>query len=301
MANETLTRITGTVVELHPKSSEAWCRAKVRKYDGTHTWVTGKFGLEIGEVLDADCTFNQTYKSHDVVSFADTKGTVANQVVILKLVETLPGVGKVKAAKLSEHFPELFRAVTETPNLVADFVGVDETDVRLVASNLEVEKSKLVGVSALVNRGYPHHLAKRIANTPRAYKAAMESPYKAIKLVEGLGWLIADEVGRKWGIQLDDPDRIKAGIDHYYRTKVTSDGHTRVRRSSLLYPEALPSLLGVGAAKILEQIDNVLIAVFDPPHYTDAIKTDAQLEDGYWYTSEWHLKNAQTIAGFFLR
>ena len=101
--------------------------------------------------------------------------------------------------------------------------------------------------------------------------------------VSGLGWLLADEVGRKMGIKPEDSSRIEAGIDYYYYENVANDGHTRVRGEELLYPEALPSLLGIRASLISEKLEKSLIP----------------LGNG-WYTSEVHRKNAEVIAGFFL-
>jgi exodeoxyribonuclease V alpha subunit len=277
-----LHRLTGIVLELHPKSNENWSRAKIEKADGTVCWVTAQFGLEVGETVDAHCTFNEKFRSFDVVSLADTDGKVTNEVVTLRLVQELSGVGAVKARRLSDRFPDLYETITKDPQQIATACGVDLDEVSRVASILSDEGGLLSRVSKLITYGYPGHIAKKIAKKDAAWKVALESPYRCIRLIDGLGWLIADEVGRKAKIPLDSEDRIVAGIDHYYRDKVHGDGHTKVHAAALLDSGALPNLLGLPRAKIQGHLDVTLI----------------NLNNGY-YTNAHHRKNAATIAGFF--
>lgn len=278
------TRVIGTVVELHAKSGDNWSRAKVRFLDGRTAWVTAKFRIEKGETFDAFCTYNDKYRSYDCVSLAaGTDGEVSNEVVILKLVEVLDGVGQVKARRLGTQFPNLYEVLTETPEAIAQACGADLEKVKRVAAVLGGERSELSRVTTLTGKGWPNHLAKRVAKNDQAYKTALESPYAAIRLVDGLGWLLADEIGRKQGIALDDPKRIEAGIDHFYRENVTGDGHTIVHGDTLLAVENLPSLLGVKEGKIAAKIDEVLLPRGDG-----------------WYTSKKHYDNATIISEFFL-
>lgn len=277
-----LHRLTGVVIDLHAKSGPNWSRAKVQTADGFTSWVTAQFGLEMGETLDANCIYNDKFRSYDVVSLADSDGKVTNEVVTLRLVQELSGVGSVKAGRLSDKFPDLYETITKDPQQIADACGVDLDEVLRVSGILESENVLLSRVSKLLNYGYPGHIAKRIAKNEAAWKIALESPYRCIKLIEGLGWLIADEVGRKAKIPLTSEDRIQAGIDHYYREKVTRDGHTKVTGAALLDPGALPNLLGIGKNVIQPWLDKTLI----------------NLDNGF-YTNARHRENAQTIAGFF--
>lgn len=282
-ATDIVTRLTGTVVELHIKSNENWARAKVRDADGRVAWVTAKFGLNVGETLDAHCTFNQKFKSFDVVRLVDAGGVVSNDVVVLKLVQELAGVGQVKAARLSQQFPDnLYEVMVKTPEIIAEACGVDLEEVTRVATILDSENDILARVSKLLAYGYTGNIAKKIAGKEAAWKLALDCPYSIIRLIDGLGWLTADEVGRKNKVPLDSPKRIAAGIDHYYRNQVTLEGHTKVTLDQLCSSEALPNLLGLPREKIEPHIDTVLI----------------NLDNGY-YTNDRHRANAQTIAGFF--
>ena len=276
--------VTGLVLELHPKSGDRWSRAKLRLENGSTAWVTCKFKLVVGEALTAECTYNAKFKSYDLVKLVDDgDGKVSNAVVILKLVELLDGVGKVKARKLGELFPELYESILDNPEAVATACGANLDDVITVAQQLSTERGNLSRVTELTNLGYPNHLAKQIALVDANYRVALESPYAAIRLVNGLGWLLADEVGRKMGIEASDPKRVEAGINHYYWSEIVNNGHTRVRGEELLFPEALPSMLGIPARLIGEHVDTTLVP----------------LGDG-WYTSDAHRKNATIIAEFFL-
>lgn len=279
-----LHRITGVVRELHPKSGDTWSRAKLQLDTGNHAWAVGKFRLDVGEIITANATFNSKFHSYDLVELiTGHEGEVSNAVVVLKLIDYLPGVGVVKATELSEAFPDtLFDTLINDPEAIAKSCGADVRDVIAVGEDLKNEQTTLGRLSQLIAKGWPNHLAKRVCSNDTHFKIAISSPYRAIPLIAGLGWKIADEIGRKQGIALDAVERIDAGIEHYYTDKIGGVGHTIVPENVLLSPSAVPSLLGVREEKIQERLPEVLVL----------------LEDGR-FTSHTHYKNAQSIASFF--
>lgn len=280
-------RISGKVIELHPKSGENWSRFKLQPVQGYPFWATAKFGVELGDVIEADATFHPTYKSYDVKSLVTAvDGKVSNAVVVLKLIDSLKGVGRIKAAKLADHFPELFDTVCNQPEKIVEFIGGELADVKAVANVLSVEKTTLGRLGELINTGYPQHIAKKIVKAgDKAYTVAAKSPYAAIKFVSGLGWLTADEIGVKWGIKRDDPERISAAINHHYREEVSGSGHTRVHVDDLLGHKAVPALLGLNRDAVpLDLIEAELLPVGDG-----------------WLTSKSHQRNAAVIAEHFLK
>ncbi len=280
-------KITGIVRELHPKSGDNWSRAKVELDTGHPAWVVCKFRLEVGETLVATATFNGTYKSYDVVELIPQDGDkVSNAVVVLKLAEYLDGVGRIKAQRLSDQFPDtLWAKLTDDPKAVATACGADLTDVIAVGEQLKVEQTALGKFSTLLAKGFPNHIAKRICRTDHTYRVAIESPYKAIPLIEGLGWLTADEVGRKQGIPKDNAARIEAGIEYVYAERVAGEGHTLTTADTLLAHGNLPTLLGLTANRIAPHLAAVLVPV----------------EGGTYLTSRRQFDNAEAIAGFFFK
>lgn len=275
-----LTRLTGTVIELHPKSGPSWSRFRLEKLEGDLYWCTAKWGVSVGDVIDVEANYNSKFKSYDVVRNIESTN-VSNEVVCLQLVKYLPGVGVKKAKILSEKFPELYKEITENPTAIADAVNVNVVDVIQVAESLEASQQHYTRVTTLVNQGYPQHLASRIAPVERLYVVAAKCPYSAIKLVSGLGWKIADEIGIKKGIDPRDPNRIKAAINHYYTEQVTGSGHTTVSLGELIDPQAVPALLGCCPTNLDEYFAQELIEHI-PGHYT----------------SRSHRENAETIAFF---
>jgi len=252
---------------------------------GDKSWVTGKFGIELGEVVDAECTYNEKFRSYDMIKLVDSgDGKISNLVVTLKLIEILDGVGQVKARRLADKFPELYETLISDPQSIADACGASLESVVEVQHDLETQRSALTRITKLTEMGYPHHLAKRIALSETAYPVAIKSPYAAIKHVAGLGWVIADEIGRKNGVKLDDAERIAAGIEYFYRLKVSGNGHTRVHVNSLFgQADGLCQLLGTTQDKVSPTLNITLIP----------------LGEG-WYTSDFNRKNAETISTFFL-
>lgn len=279
-----LTRISGLVIEKHPKSNATWSRFKLQEANGSTVWATAKFDVELREVIVAEAEFNQKFKSYDVKSLVQNgEAVVSNEVVTLRLIDTLDGVGKIKARKLADKFPELYKSIIETPEAVAAACGVDLVKVQEVAALLTNDAGKLAHITELVNLGWPHHLAKRIGGDEKVFRIAVKSPYAAIRVVAGLGWETADAIGQSQGIKADDPERIKAGISHFYRENIQGDGHTVVTGEELLNREGLPTLLGVRPALIEPLLKVELVEL-----------------GGGWYTTAFQRKNSEIIARSFL-
>ena len=284
--NKAIFRFTGVVVELHTKSSENWSRARLLLDTGNKEWVTGKFGLKLGEVVVCDCVYDAKFKSYDIKALiCDSVAVVSNTIICLKLVEGLDGVGKVKAQRLSEKYPNLFQAITEVPDEVAAYVGIPVTAVLAVAEDLTREKNNLNRLTALEKAGWPNALAKKAIKNDKIFKVASESPYKAIKLIEGLGWKTADEIGYRQGIKKDDPARVEAAVEYYYADFVADDGHTKVELNELI--NECSGILGLpsyeGVKHVVPAANNTLIGLGDN-----------------WYCTDAHYKNTNTIAEFFL-
>lgn len=284
--NKAVSRLTGVVTELHPKSSENWSRARLALDTGNAAWVTGKFGLRLGEVVICDCTFDAKFKSYEIKALiCDSVAVVSNSVICLKLVEGLDGVGKVKAERLSEKYPNLFQSITEVPDEVAAFVGIPVTSVLAIAEDLTREKNNLNRLTVLEKAGWPNALAKKVIKSDQLYRIASESPYRAIRYVEGLGWKTADEIGSRQGIKKDDPARVEAAVDYYYTDFVAKKGHTKVDLDELL--NECSGILG------LPTYDAVKFVV------PAANNTLINLGDN-WFCTDAHYKNTNTIAEFFL-
>ncbi len=276
------TRITGEVVELHPKSGDTWTRAKVNR--GTSSvWLTCKYRLDLGQVIDVLCSFNAKFKSYDVIRNAGTSGVVSNEVVVTYIVKTLPGVGAVKAGYLSKAAGQdkLFDGILANPQWVADAVGAKIEDVNTLVQELNKYRAEFADVSSLTNYGYTPAIAKAITQLGLV-DAALQSPYPLIPLVTGLGWKLADEVGRKQGIALDAPERVVAGIVHFYNEEVRGQGCTIVSLDELCGSNGAAKFLSVGSDLIREHAVNALIPVGD-----DLV------------ISKQDLSNEQTIQEFF--
>jgi exodeoxyribonuclease V alpha subunit len=280
----TIHRITGTVIDLHAKSGDNWSRAQLLTDEGT-VWVTAKFRLEEGETVEVNATYNAKFRSYDVVEIViPTDGQVSNSVIKMKLVEYVSGVGSVKAGRLAEQFPNLWETLKNNRQAIADACGASLASLDQLVAVLEGQQSALSRVSELIRVGYPNSLAKRIAQNDKQYVIAIKSPYEAIKYVFGLGWALADEIGHRMGIAKDDPVRIEAGVFHYWQTVVSNNGNTRAMAEEILDREELPSLLGLPASKI------DLMKLLVPINTSD---------EGKWYTTDAALANASTIKEFF--
>jgi hypothetical protein len=239
--------------------------------------------VEIGEVITARGTFNSKYFSYDLTELVEnSEGTVSNAIVAMKLAENLDGVGKIKSAKLGERFPLLFDTLINDPQAIVDACGARLEDVVSIGKQLQTQRESLSRLTILKGKFWPDYLAKRIVHSDSLFKVAVSSVYAAIPLVEGLGWLTADEIGLANGVKLNDVDRVCAGIEHLYLTKVSEHGHTKADRSEFI--EAVCKLLRVAKYDVIARLDLVLVPL-----------------PGGYVTSGRHRLNSQMIAGFFLK
>jgi hypothetical protein len=276
-------KIVGIVREKNPKSGPTWSRFKIQLDTGRHAWCVCNWPVDIGEIVVANATFNSQYKSYDLIEVLhDHQESVSNAVVIMKLCENLQGVGVVKAGKLGEKFPNLYETVINDPHAIVAACGAKLEDVVRVGNELDGQKEVLTRLTLLKKAHWPDHLAKRIVTSDQLYRISIKSPYAAIPWVEGLGWLIADEIGSKQKIAIDAPERIAAGIDHVYRSKVTDDGHTKAPRWFL--NRELERILSLHETKFRNTLDVELIPLQDD-----------------WMCSDRNRRHASTIMDFFCK
>ena len=258
-----LHQITGEIVEVHAKSGATWARFRVRR--GTKSdWVTCKYAVTVGQIVDVLCAFNDKFRSYDVVRAAGENGEVSNSVVCAYIQKNLPGVGAIKTSYLEKSVGpgKLYASIVDNPQWVVQSVGAKIEDVNALVDVLKSHKAEFSDISSLTNYGYTPAIAKSIT-VLGLVSAALQSPYGIISKVPGLGWKLADEVGRSRGIPLDAPERLTEGIFHYYEECVRGDGHTAVSQVELCSPGGAGKFLGVNAELIRQYAEKALIPLGD--------------------------------------
>ena len=176
----------------------------------------------------------------------------------------VPGIGRTFARAIVDHFgaeqvfkeldrdPERLREVRTKAGRAISRKSVERAIVawREVATIREVE-------TFLFTHGISAGLAARLVRQygDNVVALLMQDPYRLTELPR-IGFKIADRIARSVGIELDDPQRLRAGL-LFALEQAESDGHTFLPVDELW--AAAAKLLEVGEIEQLESAVRALV------------------------------------------
>ncbi|MEO1090763.1 MAG: ATP-dependent RecD-like DNA helicase [Pseudomonadota bacterium] len=161
------------------------------------------------------------------------------------------GIGRGLAGRLVGHFGEgLIDVLDRTPARLAEVKGVGPKLADEIAAAWREQKGVREVMLFLYENGLPPGRAKRIWETykDRTIAVLRQDPYALARDVQGIGFLLADDVARRMGIDRAAPERHRAGLLHVLN-EAAGQGHTGVARAE--------------ARALLEQVTGADEAAFD--------------------------------------
>ena len=179
-----------------------------------------------------------------------------------------PKVAETIVAAYGESTLEVLK---DEPERVAAMIsGITLERAESIAEDLranEANEKVQVGLNALfAGTGIGKALAGRVVRKwgKHSLEVATADPF-ALTEIEGIGFLLADNVRKKLGIPYDDPSRLRAGILYVLKEAAWGDGHTHVPETDLLARAG--KALSVGAAMIVgrlrEMADDGEVVILD--------------------------------------
>ena len=141
-------------------------------------------------------------------------------------LEEIPGIGAVKSAKIAESF----REQQEMRNTMVFLQGH--------------------GVSPLLSV----KIYRQYGDATRTL--VTENPYRLAREIDGIGFLIADRIGRQLGMEKDHEERIRAGI-LYTVNRATEFGHVCLPEDTLI--SETEKLLDAGRAPIERMVEQMRV------------------------------------------
>jgi exodeoxyribonuclease V alpha subunit len=202
--------------------------------------------------------------------------------IALWLRTRVPGIGSTFARAIVEHFgaahvfkeldrePERLRDVRTKAGRAISSKSVERAIVawREVATIREVE-------TFLFTHGISAGLAARLVHQYGDDVVALlrQDPYRLTELPR-IGFKIADRIARSIGVELDDPQRLRAGL-LFVLEQAESDGHAFLPLGELW--QASAKLLEVGE---VEQLDSAVRAL--------VLRAEVVLDGEHAYLSELH-------------
>lgn len=158
--------------------------------------------------------------------------------------DMFPGIGRKTAEQIVKMLGQnAINRILDDPTALDVIPKLAEDKKQTLRAVLEQNLGLEKVMIQLNEWGFGPQVAMKIYQAYReeTIDVLSKNPYRLIEEVEGVGFVRADELGYKLGIQGNHPDRIKAAIFHLLQTASLSEGHVFLYAEQLL--ESVKSLL----------------------------------------------------------
>jgi exodeoxyribonuclease V alpha subunit len=165
------------------------------------------------------------------------------------------GIGPVYAGRLVKAFgAAVFEVIEQTPERLREIGGIGELRAKKITSGWADQKVIREIMVFLHGNGVSTSRAVRIFKTygQDAISAVTDNPYRLARDIRGIGFLSADTIAQRVGIERDSPLRAQAGVS-YALLEASGEGHCGLPRVKLV---AL-------AVKLLEIPESIIEAAID--------------------------------------
>lgn len=167
-----------------------------------------------------------------------------------------PGIGEASAGRIVETLGlEAVELLDQEPRRWLRVDGIGERTLQRV---LEFHRTRVGPLAelerALAQADLPLRYAAILHHRygERAMGMLQHHPYDIAREVKGIGFGTADALARGFGLDREDPRRIKAGILHLLQ-RATREGHCALDHRTLMQRGS--ELLSLSASRVAEQID----------------------------------------------
>ena len=195
----------------------------------------------------------------------------------------IKGIGPSLAAKLVKEFgADTFDIIEKKPERLIEVDGIGRAKARLIETAWREHQSLADLMQFLQKMGVRTSWCAKLYQEygPDAAALIREEPYVLAEDFPGTGFLIADTIARKLGVEIEDPGRVRACVLHIILQNA-DDGHTFAEQENLFSRcENLFQISPVAVQKIIEQLVAAnLIAV--EPVATDASTNAIYMQNLY--------------------
>ena len=245
---ETLNGILERIVFENPDTGFTIGRFSARGHAELVTIVGNLASVNPGEslLLSGEWVNNPKYGLQFQIERAETIQP-ANIIGIRKYLGSglIKGIGPKMAARIVSLFGmDTIDVIEQTPEKLAGVPGIGRKRVKMIQQaweeQREIKNVMLFLQSHNVSTSHAAKIYKTYQN--ESIPIVTENPYRLADDIYGIGFVTADTIAQKLGIDKNDPHRIQAGIK-YVLSQKTDEGHV------FQYPDKLIEACG----NILEQ------------------------------------------------
>jgi exodeoxyribonuclease V alpha subunit len=148
----------------------------------------------------------------------------------------IKGIGPSMAARIVKIFgADTLEIIEKKPERLLEVEGIGETKAAMIRNAWQEHHSLRTLMQFLQEMGVQTSYCAKIykAYGPDAVDLIRQDPYILAEDIPGAGFLIADTVARKLGVEIEDPERVRACIMHIVMQNA-DDGHTFAEQENLV-------------------------------------------------------------------
>ena len=243
-------KITGSIEDIIYKNSENGYTVLNIDYKGRLLTCVGKtVSANIGEDVEMEGDFVQNSKFGEQFAFVKIETVEPKSVESIKKYLAsglIRGIGPVTAEAIVRKFGTDTLSVLEyAPTRLKEVRGISEKKAFEIAQNYGDIKKMQNAVIFLQQYDISTNLSVKIFNyyKDKTIETVSQNPYVLVEDITGVGFLSADRIAFKMGIEATSDFRIRAGILHLLSEFSDKNGHTYIPKEQLFSAEV--DLLGL--------------------------------------------------------
>ncbi len=166
------------------------------------------------------------------------------------------GIGKILSERIVEKFgKDTFDIIEKSPERLAEVSKISKTIATRIHDEYMAKICMRDAVMFLQKHDISVSTAVRIFNVYReeTVEIVKENPYRLVEDIDGIGFIKADDIASKLGVDKNSEFRVRAGIIHVLKEMEKSGGHTCFPLSDLVDTSA--TLLGVDPDLVSSTLD----------------------------------------------
>ncbi|CAB1062908.1 RecD-like DNA helicase YrrC [Olavius sp. associated proteobacterium Delta 1] len=196
-------------------------------------------GVSPGETIKIKGTwvahrkYGQQFK---IQSFAVTLPAAVDGIRNYLASGAIKGIGPSMAARMTKVFgADTLEIIEKNPARLLEVEGIGETKAAMIQSAWQEHHTLRTLMQFLQDMGVQTSYCAKMykAYGPDAVDLIRADPYILAEDIPGAGFLIADTIARKLGVEIEDPERVRACIMHIILQNA-DDGHTFAEQENLV-------------------------------------------------------------------
>ena len=278
---ETLQGILERIVYEHPDTGYTVGRLSARDHSELITVVGNLASLNPGEslLLQGEWVDNARYGRQFQIEKYETI-LPANVVGLRKYLGSglIKGIGPKMATRIVQKFGmDTMDIIEHDPEKLARIPGIGRHRVKIIKEAWEAQREIKNVMIFLQSHDVSTTHAAKIYKTYEndAIAVVTENPYRLADDIYGIGFVTADTIAQKLGIDKDAPHRVQAGIK-YVLSQKADEGHVFQHHNALIEAcqtmlEQEPEAIEEGVRALIEKEEVMGPGLADPIHADEEV------------------------------